>query len=60
MLKGGSGRHKKGLKKDMTDRSYSSQTETRRTGQFGRWLGSRPAESWIFFAAGLFFGGLFF
>jgi hypothetical protein len=29
-------------------------------GRFGRWLSTRPAETWIFFAAGVFLGGIFF
>ncbi|HRJ00161.1 MAG TPA: hypothetical protein PKV67_05250 [Hyphomonas sp.] len=29
-------------------------------GRLGRWLSTRPAESWIFFAAGVFLGGFFF
>ena len=29
-------------------------------GRFGRWLASRPAESWMFFAVSIFLGGLFF
>lgn len=47
----------------MTDRSYETRDfgETRRTGgRWGRWLATRPAESWMFFAAGVFLGGLFF
>lgn len=46
----------------MSDRSYHTRThrETGNAGRFGRWLGSRPAESWMFFAAGVLLGGLFF
>jgi hypothetical protein len=29
-------------------------------GRFGRWLATRPAETWMFFAAGVLLGGLFF
>ena len=29
-------------------------------GRIGRWLASRPAESWMFFAVGIFLGGFFF
>lgn len=47
----------------MTDRSYETRDygETRQaTGRVGRWFASRPAESWMFFAAGVFLGGFFF
>lgn len=33
---------------------------TSESGRFGRWLASRPAESWMFFAVGIFLGGVFF
>ncbi len=41
----------------MNDHTYS---DRQNAGRLGRWLGSRPAESWMFFAAGVFLGGLFF
>ncbi|MGA1343723.1 MAG: hypothetical protein ACO33A_11920 [Hyphomonas sp.] len=43
----------------MSDRDdlYPPRSDARR---FSRWLSTRPAESWIFFAAGLLFGGVFF
>lgn len=41
----------------MNDRTYS---DRQTTGRIGHWLGSRSAESWMFFAAGVFLGGLFF
>ncbi len=46
----------------MTDRSYETRFGTGRedAGRFGRWLSRRPAESWMFFAAGVLLGGLFF
>ena len=37
--------------------AFPPQSRTRR---FGQWLARRPAESWMFFAAGAFLGGLFF
>jgi hypothetical protein len=43
----------------MTDHDYTPR-ETSQTDRFGRWIASRPAESWIFFAAGVFLGGFFF
>ena len=43
----------------MDERRYSSPRDGD-TARFGRWLGQRPAESWMFFIAGLFLGGLFF
>ena len=48
--------------KEMTDRAYDRHyREARReSGRFGRYLASRPAESWIFFAVGVFLGGFFF
>ena len=51
-----------GLKKEMTDPRFDTRyQETREnSGKFGRWLASRPAECWMFFAAGVFLGGLFF
>ncbi|MEM1105749.1 MAG: hypothetical protein AAGH87_05105 [Pseudomonadota bacterium] len=27
------------------------------SGRFGRWLSTRPAETWMFFAAGVLLGG---
>ncbi|MEL6568276.1 MAG: hypothetical protein AAFQ22_07650 [Pseudomonadota bacterium] len=43
----------------MTDPHYSTR-ETSDSGRFGRWLSTRPAETWMFFAAGIFLGGFFF
>lgn len=47
---------------EMTERTYETRYD--RTdgdaGRFGRWLSRRPAESWMFFVAGMFLGGLFF
>jgi hypothetical protein len=43
----------------MDDRSYTND-RTSDTGRFGAWLGSRPAESWMFFVVGVFLGGFFF
>ncbi|MEL6387685.1 MAG: hypothetical protein AAFR41_01845 [Pseudomonadota bacterium] len=48
----------------MDDRTYSSRTRHDAehgtdAGRFGRWLSSRPAESWMFFAAGLVLGSFF-
>lgn len=51
------------MKKEMqmTDYSDSRFDEGRDSaGRFGRWLGRRPAESWMFLAAGLVLGGFFF
>lgn len=46
----------------MTERSYDTRTHRfgNGPGRFGRYLASRRAESWMFFAAGVFLGGLFF
>ncbi|WP_199288194.1 hypothetical protein [Henriciella mobilis] len=46
----------------MTDHRYDTRYQEARHkgGRFGRWLASRPAECWMFFAAGVFLGGLFF
>lgn len=46
----------------MTDRSYDTRHSSGRSdsGRFGHWLATRPAECWMFFAAGVFLGGLFF
>ncbi|NBC20975.1 MAG: hypothetical protein GVY06_08045 [Alphaproteobacteria bacterium] len=46
----------------MTERTYETRYDrpAGEAGRFGRWLSRRPAESWMFFAAGVFFGGLFF
>lgn len=41
-------------------RRYSRPEEDSGVSRFGEWLKQRPAESWIFFAAGIFLGGLFF
>lgn len=41
-------------------RRYSPRDEDSGLDRFGDWLKRRPAESWIFFAAGIFLGGLFF
>jgi hypothetical protein len=30
------------------------------SGRFGRWLSARSAETWMFFAAGVILGGIFF
>ncbi|MDP1554924.1 MAG: hypothetical protein Q8S09_03775 [Hyphomonas sp.] len=30
------------------------------TGRLGRWLSTRSAETWMFFAAGVILGGIFF
>ncbi|MEL6752659.1 MAG: hypothetical protein AAFO57_01435 [Pseudomonadota bacterium] len=43
----------------MTDHSYTPR-DTGQPGKFGRWLSNRPAESWMFFAVGIFLGGFFF
>ena len=39
------------------DDNYSPRTDA---GRFGRWLATRRAETWMFFAVGVFLGGLFF
>jgi len=39
------------------DNRYPPRSDAAR---FGRWLSTRPAETWIFFAAGVFLGGVFF
>ncbi len=46
----------------MTERSYDTRyNEARReSGRFGRYLSTRPAESWMFFVVGVFLGGFFF
>ncbi|MCF6328430.1 MAG: hypothetical protein L3J02_01330 [Henriciella sp.] len=46
----------------MTDRSYDTHYDgaRREGGRFGRYLSTRPAESWMFFVAGVFLGGFFF
>ena len=48
--------------KDEREMSYQDDPYTPRTdaGRFGRWLASRRAETWMFFAAGVLLGGLFF
>ncbi|WP_160162633.1 hypothetical protein [Hyphomonas neptunium] len=48
--------------KDETEMSYQDDPYTSRSdaGRFGRWLASRRAETWMFFAAGVLLGGLFF
>lgn len=43
--------------KHMEDRSHRTHSDA---GRFGRWLSTRPAESWMFFGAGVILGGLFF
>jgi hypothetical protein len=43
----------------MDDRSYRTEARSD-AGRFGRWLSTRPAESWMFFVIGAFLGGLFF
>jgi hypothetical protein len=45
--------------KKMNDGSYRSDINEG-SGRFGRWLSTRPAESWMFFVAGVFLGGFFF
>jgi hypothetical protein len=47
------------MRKKMTDHDYTPR-DTIDTGRFGRWLSTRPAETWMFFAAGIFLGGFFF
>lgn len=46
----------------MTDRSYDTRYDSARrgSGRFGRFLATRSAETWMFFAAGVFLGGFFF
>ncbi len=46
----------------MTDRSFDTRYSEARheSGRFGRYLSSRSAETWMFFAAGIFLGGFFF
>lgn len=46
----------------MTERSYENRYQEARheSGRFGRYLSTRPAETWMFFVAGLFLGGFFF
>tara|TARA_R100000365_G_C2747032_1_gene76643 strand:+ start:3762 stop:3950 length:189 start_codon:yes stop_codon:yes gene_type:complete len=44
---------------EMEDRYNTSETRSD-AGRFGRWLSTRPAESWMFFGAGVLLGGLFF
>jgi hypothetical protein len=39
------------------DERYTPRTDARR---FGRWLASRRAETWMFFAGGIILGGIFF
>ena len=51
-------KHKKDKLK-MEDRYNTSEARSD-AGRFGRWLATRPAESWMFFVVGIFFGGLFF
>lgn len=43
----------------MTDHDYTTRDRSQ-TGQFGRWISTRSAECWMFFAAGVFLGGFFF
>ncbi len=52
----------KGDEQIMTERTYETRYDRAEgdAGRFGRWLSRRPAESWMFFAAGVFLGGLFF
>ncbi len=46
-----------------TIRTMHDQTDTSRqpsdAARLGHWLRTRPAESWLFFAAGLVIGSLF-
>ncbi len=42
------------------DDKYYRETPRTDAGRFGRWLASRPAETWMFFAVGIFLGGFFF
>jgi len=46
-------------KPKMDDRNYRTEARSD-AGRFGRWLSTRPAESWMFFGIGAFLGGLFF
>lgn len=48
--------------KDQEPMSYQDDNYSPRTdaGRFGRWLATRRAETWMFFAVGVFLGGLFF
>ncbi|MEZ6012702.1 MAG: hypothetical protein R3C08_12620 [Hyphomonas sp.] len=43
----------------MEDR-YTRQETRSDAGRFGRWLSTRPAETWMFFAVGVFLSGFFF
>lgn len=45
--------------KTMNDQDYRYPPRSD-AGRFGRFLSTRPAESWIFFAVGVFLGGFFF
>ena len=42
------------------DDKYFTEDRRQDAGRFGRWLSTRPAESWMFFAVGVFLGGFFF
>lgn len=46
-------------KQNMEDRYTRSEARSD-TGRIGRWLSTRSAETWMFFAAGVFLGGFFF
>jgi len=49
----------KGQKKTMNDQDYRYPPRSD-AGRFGRWLSTRSAETWMFFAVGVFLGGFFF
>jgi hypothetical protein len=46
-------------RKTMNDQDYRYPPRSD-SGRFGRWLSTRSAETWMFFAAGVILGGLFF
>jgi len=48
-----------GQKKTMNDQDYRYPPRSD-TGRLGRWLSTRSAETWMFFAAGVILGGIFF
>jgi hypothetical protein len=48
-----------GPEKTMSDHDYRYPPRSD-SGRFGRWLSTRSAETWMFFAAGVFLGGFFF